>query len=175
MLELGHQGVLWTTALRPHLVWGNGDPHLMPRVVTRAKQGALKRVGTGTNLIDIVHVEHAATAHVLALEKLLVKDSAVNGQAFFITDGQPVACWEWITAILNCAQVKVPEGAISYKMAYRIGAMLETLYTVLRIPREPRMTRFVAAQLALDHYFSIDKARRLLGYDPQPNPRSGPA
>lgn len=173
ILDFGLKGVLWTAALRPHLVWGNGDPHLMPRVVTRAKQGALKRVGTGKNLIDIVHVEHAATAHVLALEKLLAKDSAVNGQAFFITDGQPVACWEWITEILNCAQVKVPEGAISYKMAYRIGAMLETIHTLLCLRREPRMTRFVAAQLALDHYFSIDKARRLLGYDPQPIREAG--
>lgn len=139
----------------------------MPRVVTRAKQGALKRVGSGTNLIDIVHVEHAATAHRLALEKLLAKDAKVNGQAFFITDGQPVACWQWITDILNCAQVKVPSGSISYGMAYRIGALLEAMYSAIRIQQEPRMTRFVAAQLALDHYFSIDKARRLLGYDPQ--------
>ena len=168
VLEFGLIDGMWTAAIRPHLIWGNGDPHLMPRVVTRAKQGALKRVGTGQNLIDIVHVDHAATAHVLALEKLLAKDSAVKGQAFFITDGQPVPCWEWITEILNCAQVKVPSGAISYKMAYRIGAMLEAIHTMLLIQREPRMTRFVAAQLALDHYFSIDKARRLLGYDPQP-------
>lgn len=178
---LGEQAVLaaggaqriWTAALRPHLIWGNGDPHLMPRVVLRAQQHALKRVGTGHNLIDIVHVEHAATAHRLALEKLLAKDALVNGQAFFITDGQPVECWQWITEILNCAQVNAPRGAISYAMAYRIGAMLELIYRTFGIAAEPRMTRFVAAQLALDHYFSIDKARRLLGYDPQPIRESG--
>ena len=158
---------LWCAALRPHLVWGNGDPHLMPRVVNRARQGKLKRIGTGQNMIDVVHVENAARAHLLALDKLLARDPAVNGQAFFITDGQPIACWQWISDILTCAKVPVPDGAISYAMAYRIGAVLEMFYGALRFQAEPRMTRFVAAQLALDHYFSIDKARRLLGYDPQ--------
>ncbi len=74
------------------------------------KQGGLKRVGSGKNLIDVVHVEHAAMAHLQALEKLLQRDTAVNGQAFFITDGQPVQCWEWIGQILDCAQVPVPQG-----------------------------------------------------------------
>ncbi len=169
VLSAAHGGRIWSAALRPHLIWGKGDPHLMPRVVTRALSGGLRRVGNGANLIDIVHVEHAATAHVLALEKLLHRDTAVNGQAFFITDGQPVACWEWISDILQCAGVAVPRAAISYALAYRIGALLEAIHGVCRIRTEPRMTRFVAAQLALDHYFSIDKARRLLGYDPQPN------
>ncbi len=53
-------------------------------------------------------------------------------------------------------------------MAYRLGALLELIYRTLKIQSEPRMTRFVAAQLALDHYFCIDKARRLLDYHPQP-------
>ncbi len=166
VLAAAAAGRLWTAALRPHLIWGNGDPHLMPRVVTRAQQGALKRVGDGQNLIDIVHVEHAATAHLLALRKLLARDSAVNGQAFFITDGQPIPCWQWISEILNCANVKIPQSTISFATAYRIGAVLEFVYRALRIQSEPRMTRFVAAQLALDHYFSIDKARRLLGLRP---------
>lgn len=169
VMAAGQAGRLWTAALRPHLIWGNGDPHLMPRVVKRAQQGALKRVGTGQNLIDIVHVDHAATAHRLALERLLAQDSNVNGQAFFITDGQPIACWQWISDILTQAHVRVPQSSISFSMAYRIGAVLELVYRTLRIRSEPRMTRFVASQLALDHYFSIDKARRWLGYAPHPN------
>lgn len=157
---------LWACALRPHLIWGKDDPHLMPRVVSRAKAGTLRRVGSGTNLIDIVHVENAATAHVLALERLLARDTAVNGQAFFITDGAPLECWQWISRILHAANVPVPKKSLSYPAAYRLGAMAELAYRVARIRSEPPMTRFVAAQLALDHYFSIDKARRLLGYEP---------
>ncbi len=138
----------------------------MPRVIQRAQSGRLRRVGSGKNLIDIVHVDNAANAHLLALEKLTQRDANVRGQAFFITDGAPIECWQWISRILETAGVPVPKRSISYSAAYRIGAMLETIYRSLRIQSEPPMTRFVAAQLALDHYFSIDKAQKLLGYMP---------
>lgn len=167
VLATARAGAIWSCALRPHLIWGNGDPHLMPRVIARAKAGRLKRVGSGRNLIDTVHVENAADAHLLALERLLARDAAVNGEAFFITDGAPIECWEWITRILQSAGVDAPRGWLSYPRAYRLGAALELLYKAARIRTEPPMTRFVAAQLALDHYFSIDKARRLLAYQPQ--------
>lgn len=157
---------LKTCALRPHLIWGAGDPHLFPRVIERAQAGRLRCVGTGKNLIDVVHVSNAARAHLLALEKLLAGDERLNGKALFITDGQPVECWNWISRILNAANVPVPSKRISYKAAYRLGAMFEAAYTLLRLRSEPQMTRFVAAQLALDHYFCIDRAKELLGYQP---------
>ena len=167
VLATARAGALAACALRPHLIWGHGDPHLMPRVVARAKAGKLIRVGSGKNLIDIVHVDNAAGAHVLALERLLADDTGVNGEAFFITDGAPLECWDWISRILHAASVSVPRRSLSYSAAYRIGAVLELAYAGARIRSEPPMTRFLAAQLALDHYFSIDKARRLLGYQPE--------
>lgn len=166
VLQASKRGVLRTCALRPHLIWGKGDPHLFPRVIERARSGKLRRVGDGRNLIDVVHVENAARAHVLALERLLAGDKALNGQALFITDGQPVACWDWITRILNSGNVPVPQRSISYPAAYRLGAALEAIYWTFGIRHEPPMTRFIAAQLALDHYFSIEKARHLLSYQP---------
>lgn len=166
VLDAAEVGKVQTCALRPHLIWGNGDPHLFPRVIERTLSGRLRRVGSGRNLIDVVHVESAARAHVSALERLLDGNADLNGQALFLTDGAPIACWDWITMILNAAGVPVPRKSISFKAAYRIGATLEAVYAFFGIRREPPMTRFVAAQLAQDHYFSIDKARRLLDYDP---------
>lgn len=166
VLQASQVGPLRTCALRPHLIWGKGDPHLFPRVIERARSGKLRRVGDGRNLIDVVHVENAARAHVQALERLLAGDAALNGQSLFITDGRPIACWDWITQILESANVPVPNQSISYSAAYRIGAILEAAYWTFRIRKEPPMTRFVAAQLALDHYFSIEKARTLINYDP---------
>lgn len=159
-------GRVRTCALRPHLIWGPGDPHLFPRVIQRARRGRLRRVGSGNNLIDVVHVSGAARAHVQAVEKLLAGDSQLNGQALFLSDGEPIACWEWISCILRAADVPVPQRAISYATAYRLGGLLEAVYSTLRIRREPPMTRFVAAQLAMDHYFDIGRARRLLDYEP---------
>jgi len=155
-----------TCSLRPHLIWGVGDPHLIPRVIERCRKRRLRRVGSGQNLIDTVHVDHAAQAHLLALEKMLAGDPKASGRAYFITDGQPVPCWEWITTILQCAGLKPPSGSISVSSAYRIGAALETLYGWVGKTQEPPMTRFVALQLGVDHYFDISAAKDLLGYTP---------
>lgn len=160
------QGTLRACALRPHLIWGSGDPHLFPRVIERTLAGKLRCVGDGQNLIDVVHVRNAARAHVLALERLMANDQEVNGQAFFITDGTPTKCWEWIRRILETAGLSLPKRRIGYRTAYQIGAILEITHRLGRLRTEPRMTRFVAAQLALDHFFSIDKARKRLAYQP---------
>jgi len=155
-----------TCALRPHLIWGVGDPHLVPRVIERCRQRRLKRVGTGQNLIDTVHVDHAARAHVLALEKMLAGDPRAAGRAYFITDGKPVPCWEWISTILQCAGLEPPRGSIGLSSAYCIGGALEKIYRWTGRTQEPPMTRFVALQLGVDHYFDISAAKDRLGYSP---------
>jgi len=158
-------GGLLTCALRPHLIWGPRDQHLIPRLLDRAHRGQLRRVGDGTNLIDMVYVENAAAAHLLAADALS-PGSAIGGRAYFITQGEPVNCWDWINEILALAGVPPVRHSISFHTAWRIGAVLEATYQVLRIHREPRMTRFLAAQLATSHYFDITRAREDFGYQP---------
>lgn len=167
VLEASDGSRFFACALRPHLIWGVGDPHLIPRVIERCKLGRLRRVGTGTNLIDTVHVENAAYAHVLALQRMIAGDVHASGRAYFITDGVPVGCWEWIGTILRSAGLEVPRGAISLRAAYVLGGVLERFYRVCGVLREPPMTRFVALQLGVDHYFDITAAERYLGYVPR--------
>jgi len=155
-----------TCSLRPHLIWGVGDPHLIPRVIDRCRSGRLRRVGDGRNLIDTVHVENAAAAHRLALERMLDRDQNASGRAYFITDGEPVGCWQWIETILASANLEPPNRSISFRSAYRIGGMMEIAYRLLGIQAEPPMTRFVASQLGVDHYFNIGSAKERLGYEP---------
>jgi 2-alkyl-3-oxoalkanoate reductase len=155
-----------TCALRPHLIWGVGDPHLIPRVIDRCKAGRLRRIGSGRNLIDTVHVDCAARAHRQALDRLLARDKNAMGRAFFLTDGQPIECWEWISQILSCADIQPPKRSMSFRAAYNLGAILECAYSSTGIQSEPPMTRFVAAQLGKDHYFDIASAKQWLGYEP---------
>src|SRR5438105_1104494 len=61
---------LATVALRPHIIWGPGDNHLIPRLIEGARAGKLRQVGDGTNRTDVTYVENAATAHLLAAERL---------------------------------------------------------------------------------------------------------
>ena len=162
----GRNGLL-TCALRPHLIWGPRDRHLIPRVIARARTGRLRRVGDGTNLIDMVYVENAAAAHLQAADALANTTVPPAGRAYFISQGEPVNCWGWINEILSRAGLPPVRKSISLKAAWRLGAVCEVIYKMLRLRREPPMTRFLAAQLAKSHYFDISAARRDFGYTPR--------
>ena len=165
VLEASGTGGLLTCALRPHLIWGPRDRHLVPRLLARARSGRLRRVGDGTNRIDMVYVDNAATAHVQAADAL-EPGSPAAGRAYFISQGEPVNCWEWIDRILALAGLPPVAKSISFSAAWKVGAVLEALYAVLRLRSEPPMTRFLAAQLATSHYFDITRARQDFGYQP---------
>jgi nucleoside-diphosphate-sugar epimerase len=156
-----------TCALRPHLIWGPGDTHLVPRLIARARSGRLRRVGDGTNLVDVTYVENAADAHLLAADALASEAALAAGKAYFISQGEPVNCWQWIDEILALAGLPPVRKSISLKTATRIGALCEAAYRLLWTKREPPMTRFLAAQLAKSHWFDISAARRDLGYSPR--------
>jgi len=160
----GTDGLL-TCSLRPHLIWGPRDQHLIPRLLDRARRGRLRRVGDGSNLVDMIYVENAAAAHLQAADKL-VPDSPVCGRAYFISQEKPVRCWDWIDDILALAGLPKVNKAISFKTAWRVGALMEATYRLLRIKSEPVMTRFLAAQLAKSHYFDIRRAKKDFGYSP---------
>ena len=169
-------GVLRTCSLRPHLVWGPRDHHLTARLIERAKSGQLRRVGDGTNLVDMIYVENAAEAHLLAADALAVSDSPVAGKAYFLSQGEPVNCWHWVDEILALAELPPVEKSISRRAAYALGGMLEAGYwATRRWNNEPRMTRFVALQLATHHWFDISAARNDLGYRPTVSTEEGMA
>jgi nucleoside-diphosphate-sugar epimerase len=160
----GRDGLM-ACALRPHLIWGPRDPHLLPRLVARARAGQLRQVGDGKNLIDMTYVTNAAQAH-LAAADALQPGSPVCGRAYFLSQGEPVNCWGWIHELLGLAGLPPVRRRISTSAAWRLGAVMEAIHRTLGIRAEPRMTRFLAAQLGRSHYFDISAARRDLGYEP---------
>jgi 2-alkyl-3-oxoalkanoate reductase len=155
-------------ALRPHLIWGIGDPHLLPRVIARASAGRLRRVGDGTNRVDITHVFNAADAHLQAHDALLTGQSA--GKAYFLSQGQPVLIWEWIDDVLRQLGLPLSGRAVPLPVARALGACLEVVWRGLALRGEPPMTRFVAVELAKSHWFDISAARRDFGYHPENYP-----
>lgn len=156
----------FTVSLRPHLVWGPGDVNLLPRVINQARVGKLKMIGNGENQVDVIYVEEAARAHVLALEKLTV-GSPVCGQAFFLGQG-PIRLWEFIEKVLYYAEIEPPQKTMSLFAAKSLGIMFERLWSVLGIySPEPPVTRFVALNMGTDHWFSHQKATELLGWTPK--------
>lgn len=157
---------LKTTALRPHLIWGPGDTQIIPRLIRRGRQGKLKIVGNGRNHVDISYIDNVADAHVQAATNLATVGTAA-GQAFFISQGEPVVLWNWINELFRRVAIQPVGRQVPFRVAYGIGGMMEWLYDILRLPGEPQMTRFLAEQLAMSHWFSIDKARNILSYSPK--------
>jgi nucleoside-diphosphate-sugar epimerase len=113
----------------------------------------------------MIYVENAARAHLQAAEAL-VPGSPAGGRAYFISQGEPVRCWQWIDEILALAGLPPVRKSISLSAAWKVGTVFETTYKLLRLKGEPPMTRFLAAQLATSHYFNITRAREDLGYKP---------
>lgn len=154
---------LRTASLRPHLIWGPGDNHLLPRLIARARKHRLRIIGDGQNLVDSVYIDNAVDAHVEAALRLN-KGDPVCGQTYFITNGEPLPIQDLINQLIGTAGLPPVKKRISAKRAFKIGERLEKIYGFLRMRREPPMTRFLAHQLSTSHYFDITAAKRDLGY-----------
>ena len=156
---------LATVALRPHLIWGPGDNHLVPRIIAKGRSGRLRRIGARPCLVDTVYVDNAARAHLQAADRLF-PGSAVAGKAYFISNNEPLPLWEMVNRILACAGIPPVTGTVSPALACFAGLVCEGLWRLFRLGGEPPMTRFVAHELSTAHWFDITAARRDFGYDP---------
>jgi len=165
MVLAANSASLATVALRPHLIFGPGDPHLIPRVIARARAGRLRQVGDGRNLVDITYIDNAARAHLQAADAL-GQGSCCAGRAYFISQGEPVELWPWLNDLLRQVGVQGVTRSIPFRRAFGFGAACEIAYRTMRIAGEPPMTRFLAAQLSKSTYFNITAARVDLGYNP---------
>ena len=149
-------------ALRPHLIFGPGDPHLLPRVIESVQAGRLKIIGDGKSRVDVSYVGNVTDAHLDAFDALAAGTGA--GQAYFISQGESVELWPWVNSILEGLGHAPLTKQVPLPVAYAVGALCEGLWKVLGRRNEPPITRFVAVELAKDHYFDISAARRDLGY-----------
>jgi len=156
--------------LRPHLIWGPEDNHLVPGIINRAHR--LKIIGPDTDLVDTIYVDNAADAHILAAEKLS-RDPGLSGNIYFISQDAPMSKWTLANGFLAAAGLPPIKGHVSGRTAYAAGWLFEFIYRALGIRKEPPMTRFAAKELATSHWFDISRAKNDLGYEPKISTREG--
>ncbi|MBU1194903.1 MAG: NAD-dependent epimerase/dehydratase family protein [Proteobacteria bacterium] len=164
------QDGLNTIILRPHLIWGPEDNHVVPGIIQRAK--SLKQVGRKDDLVDTIYVDNAADAHILACEKLL-ENPSLSGNIYFISQDEPISKWVMANAFLEAAGLAPIKGHVSGRTAYFAGMLCEAVYKIFRIKEEPPMTRFAAKELSTSHWFNISKAKKDLGYYPKVSTQEG--
>ena len=160
---------LATLALRPHLIWGPRDPHLLPRLFARARSRRLRVVGDGRNRVSLTYVDNAAAAHVLAGERLAA-GAPWAGKAYFVNDAEPVELWPWLNALLGRIGLSPARGRVPLPVARAAGAAAEGVWSLLHLGGEPPLTRFVASQLATSHWYDLGPASTAFGYAPVVGP-----
>lgn len=166
LIVAANSPALATVSLRPHLIWGPGDNHLVPRIVARGRSGRLRRIGNRPCIVDTVYVDNAARAHLQAADRL-APASPVSGKVYFISNGEPLPLWDMVNRILAAADIPPVTRSISPRMAYCAGTLCEAAWRMLRLAGEPPMTRFLAHELSTSHWFNIEAARRDFGYNPE--------
>ena len=153
-------------ALRPHFIWGPGDRHLLPRLLLRARAGKLRQVGNRDVKTDTIYIDNCVDAHLLAAERLL-KNSAPEAKAYFISDDAPLGVWTMANRMLQAAGAPPVGKPVPAWLAYGLGATLEAVHATFGIEKEPMMTRFAASELSHAQWYSIAAANRDLGYSPK--------
>lgn len=166
LVTLANTARLATVSLRPHLIWGPGDNHLIPRLLKRARAGRLRRVGSKNKLIDSIYIDNAAEVHIQAADKLYA-GGPIAGKCYFVSNGEPWPIWDLINAILGCADLPPVTRRVPVRVARGLGWLFEAVYGLCRIQREPPMTRFLAKELSTAHWYDLSNARRDLGYSPR--------
>ncbi len=156
---------LATTAIRPHLIWGPGDPHFVPRIRELAPR--LRKLGARLNKVDVTYIDNAAEAHVLALEELSL-ESPNGGKAYFVGQERPIEIWEFINGLLDSMGMQPVRRSVPSFPVLVAAFFVENYYRLRRIyDREPPLTRFVALNLARSCYFSHKQAQHDFHYSPR--------
>ena len=157
-------------ALRPPLLWGPGDTSLLPRVIERGRNGALRRIKGPPRRQDITYVDDAVQAHLIAADLLLGGGDAarrINGRPYFVSSGEPVEIWDFVNGLLEAAGVPPVRKSVSLRTALVAGWVFEKAHALSGAEGDPRMSRWIVRQLASSRWFDISAARRDLGYEPR--------
>lgn len=169
VLAFSGTGVTQCCAIRPHVVFGAGDNRFMPAILQKAQAGKLKRaIGNRDKLSDFTYVSNLVDAVVMAEDKL-VDGSPVSGQAYFITNGEPMAFFDFVEKVLVALGYPPITGKVPYWLAYSVAALAEGIDTLKggTLNAENGLTRFSVRYMVTHHYFSIEKAYRDFGWKPR--------
>lgn len=148
--------------LRPRALIGRGDTVIMPRMIHAFREGKLKIIGDGNNVVDLTSVANMAQA----IERSLLVDEAGLNQTYNITNGEPVLLWESIEKVLNLLGYRFIPKKVPYTVVNMVAQWMEWKSKMTNF-KEPVLTVYGVGTLARSFTMDITKARTLLGYKPE--------
>jgi nucleoside-diphosphate-sugar epimerase len=150
-----------TVVVRPRFVWGPGDTTLLPGIVETVKAGRFAWIGGGEQLTSTAYIDNVVEGLVLGAER------GRSGEAYFITDGEPVQFRNFLTRMLETQGVDAPSRTLPLPLARAFAWGSEAVWKGLRRDGEPPVTRAAVWLSAVEITIDISKAREELGYEPR--------
>ncbi|MFI1199981.1 NAD-dependent epimerase/dehydratase family protein (plasmid) [Streptomyces sp. BHT-5-2] len=161
---------LATCSLRPHIIWGPGDPHFLPALRRAVVGRRLVMPGDGFNLVDTTHLRTAAHAHLVALDRLHARHSAdgqpVAGRAYFIAQGEPRPLRLIVTLLMAAAGIPASWLSAPARLARAAATARETAALLTGTSGTRELSHFLIAELTSPHWFNLTAARQNLGFSP---------
>ncbi|MBE9005547.1 NAD-dependent epimerase/dehydratase family protein [Fortiea sp. LEGE XX443] len=148
-----------TAVVRPSWIWGNGD-HVLPQLVTAVKTGQFIWIDQGNYPYMTTHVMNVCHGAILAAER------SPGGQAYFLSDGDVVQFYRWVTTLLQIAGVKPGRLSIPRWVAWNVAGLMEMIWGITRQQGIPPITRTMVRLIGQELTFTDRKAREELGYTP---------
>jgi len=164
------EGGLETVVVRCGLIWGPGEPTILPRILALLRRGRMVYPGGGRNHLGMAYIDNLVEGVILAATV-----PAAAGRLYHITDGEDVTCREVLDAIAGALGVPPPRRSVPFPVVYAIAALLEAVAKAVRSASPPPITRYGARLVACDCRYDIGRARRELGYRPLVSFREGVA
>ncbi|GAM28080.1 hypothetical protein SAMD00019534_112560 [Acytostelium subglobosum LB1] len=173
--ELGERAVLaansaqlLTCALRPAGIFGPRDVQGWPQYLKAAKEGKNKFMfGSGNNLCDWTYIDNVVHAHLLAADKM-TEQSKIPGQAYFITNDEPIPFWDMPIFAYEAFGYERPKIKVPFLVIYAIAWLIDLIVLILSpvVKIHPTITVFRMVYSNSTRYFNIAKAKRDLQYKP---------
>ena len=175
-------GAMLTTSLRPSGMFGEDDPSIVKPMIEAAASGKYRyQIGNGQNLFDWTYVGNAAAAHIQAAHILTTSHSKpptqipnnrrVDGEAFLITNGEPMAFWEFARVLGAAAGHPTKEEdirTIPVIVGLVMAAIAEWIVWVFSFGRKESSVNVASVRYStINRTFRIEKAKSRLGYRPE--------
>jgi nucleoside-diphosphate-sugar epimerase len=149
-----------TVVIRPRFVWGRGDTTLLPVLTQMATSGRLAWIGGGRQRTSTAHVDNTVEGLVLGATR------GRPGNAYFVTDGDPVVFREFVSEMLATQGVEPPSREIPAAAAHALSSAGEAAWRLLPLRGRPPLTRFTYWVSSQECTIRTDKAREQLSYVP---------
>lgn len=156
-----HQHGLPITVVRPVNIFGPRSTSFVLEIAELLKSGSMVHIGKGQKPAGLAYVTNVVDLLLRAADN----ESSV-GQAYNASDGSDVTWRQYVDRLAEIIGVPGPRIVVPYRLAYLAGWAMEKAYGALRIRTRPLLTRMAAELFSTHQGFSINKARRELGYEP---------